>query len=79
MTSPPPRHNEEEFIDELLSRVIAAPLPDRLDREIVVVDDCSSDGSAVVVENFTAPSMKARICHRGCETQMPIREARIPA
>jgi glycosyltransferase involved in cell wall biosynthesis len=56
-----PMYNEEEFIHELLSRVVAAPLPDGLDREIVVVDDCSSDGSAEVVENFTAASPDVRI------------------
>jgi hypothetical protein len=34
----------------------SAPAGD-LDREIVVVDDCSGDGSAEVVENFRAASV----------------------
>lgn len=40
-----PLYNEEEFIGALLQRVLAAPLPDGLDREIIVVDDGSTDGS----------------------------------
>jgi len=49
-----PLFNEEEFIGELLRRVLAAPLPAGLAREIIVVDDCSNDGSAEVVEDFMA-------------------------
>ena len=49
-----PLYNEEEFIQEVLERVIAAPLPEGLDREIIVVDDCSRDGSAEIVESFIA-------------------------
>ncbi|HWF09758.1 MAG TPA: bifunctional glycosyltransferase/class I SAM-dependent methyltransferase [Bryobacteraceae bacterium] len=45
-----PLYNEEEFIGELLARVIRAPLPEDLEREIIVVDDCSTDGSPAIVE-----------------------------
>jgi SAM-dependent methyltransferase len=47
-----PLYNEEEFIGTLLERVIAAPLPDGLRREIIVVDDGSSDDSAKIVAEF---------------------------
>ena len=49
-----PLYNEEEFIQEVLERVIAAPLPNGLGKEIIVVDDCSRDGSAEIVESFIA-------------------------
>src|SRR3979411_2158704 len=49
-----PLYNEEEFIVELLNRVVAAPLPEGLDREIIVVDDCSTDESVGAVEEFIA-------------------------
>jgi dolichol-phosphate mannosyltransferase len=49
-----PLYNEEEFIQELLTRVVAAPLPEGLDRELIVVDDCSTDDSAALVEAFIA-------------------------
>lgn len=58
-----PLYNEEEFIQELLERVAEASLPDGLDREIIVVDDCSRDGSAEIVENFIAscPGVPVRL------------------
>ncbi|HAX41697.1 MAG TPA: glycosyltransferase [Bryobacteraceae bacterium] len=43
-----PVWNEEEFLPELLRRVRAAPLPG--EREILVVDDGSTDGSAEIAE-----------------------------
>src|SRR5208283_4586141 len=49
-----PVYNEEEFIQELLARVLAAPLPAGLARELIVVDDCSTDDSAAAVEEFIA-------------------------
>src|SRR5690242_16330526 len=45
-----PLYNEEEFIAPLLDRVLAAPLPAGLERELIVVDDCSTDGSAEIAE-----------------------------
>ena len=49
-----PLYNEEEFVGTLLERVLAAPLPDGMGREIVVVDDGSTDGSAGIVEEMAA-------------------------
>ena len=46
-----PVYNEEEYVGTILERVISAPLPDGLMREIIVVDDGSTDDSAAVVEN----------------------------
>ncbi len=43
-----PVYNEEEFLGELLERVLAAPLPAGLEREVIVVDDGSDDGSAEI-------------------------------
>ncbi len=51
-----PVYNEEEYIGEVLRRVLAAPLPDGLRREIIVVDDGSSDDSARIAEEFAARS-----------------------
>lgn len=49
-----PLYNEEEFVGTLLERVLAAPLPDGLGREIVIVDDGSTDSSAAIVEGVVA-------------------------
>jgi glycosyltransferase involved in cell wall biosynthesis len=40
-----PCFNERQTIAELLARVARAPLPEGIEREIVVVDDCSTDGT----------------------------------
>jgi glycosyltransferase involved in cell wall biosynthesis len=54
-----PLYNEEEFIGPLLQRVLDAPLPDGMDREIIVVDDGSTDGSAEIAEEIAR-------CHPDC-------------
>jgi glycosyltransferase involved in cell wall biosynthesis len=45
-----PLYNEEEFVGTLLERVIVAPLPDGFEREIIVVDDGSTDSSVQEVQ-----------------------------
>jgi SAM-dependent methyltransferase len=49
-----PLFNEEEFVGTLLHRVLAAPLPDALAREVIVVDDASTDGSDKIVEEIAS-------------------------
>ncbi|HEY7337124.1 MAG TPA: glycosyltransferase [Bryobacteraceae bacterium] len=49
-----PLYNEEEFIGTVLERALAASLPRDLQREIIVVDDGSDDGSDKIVEEFSA-------------------------
>jgi glycosyltransferase involved in cell wall biosynthesis/phospholipid N-methyltransferase len=51
-----PVYNEEEFITAILDRVLSAPLPEvsgaMLDRELIVVDDFSTDGSVEYVRAY---------------------------
>jgi SAM-dependent methyltransferase len=49
-----PLFNEEQYIAEVLSRVVAATLPEGVRREIVVVDDGSTDDSAAIAESVAA-------------------------
>ena len=44
-----PLYNEAHFFPQLLAKVQAVPLP--LDKEIIVVDDCSKDGSREILQN----------------------------
>src|SRR5205823_6067596 len=44
----------EEFIAPLLDRVLAAPLPEGMEREIVIVDDGSTDGSGEIANDIAA-------------------------
>lgn len=49
-----PLYNEEEFVATLLDRVLDAPLPASMTREIIVVDDGSTDGSGEIAAEFAA-------------------------
>ena len=49
-----PVYNERRFVGELLRRVVETPLPGGLEREIVVVDDCSTDGTERVLAEAAA-------------------------
>ena len=40
-----PVYNEEATVQKLIGLVVRAPLPPRCDREIICVNDCSSDGT----------------------------------
>ncbi len=48
-----PCYNEKATVRILLNRVTSAPLPEEIKKlEIVVVDDCSSDGTRAVLEEI---------------------------
>ncbi|HVS16221.1 MAG TPA: glycosyltransferase family 2 protein [Thermoanaerobaculia bacterium] len=49
-----PVYNERATVETALRRVLAAPLPEGVEVELVVVDDCSSDGGAELLENLRA-------------------------
>jgi len=49
-----PAYNEERFIATLLERIRAVDLtPHGLEKEIIVVDDCSTDGTVEIVKGFS--------------------------
>lgn len=76
-----PVYNEEEFLPELLRRVAAVDLPGP--RELLIVDDGSTDGSAEIAEAFAAgnPGL-ARVFHhprnrgKGAAVRAALAEAR---
>ncbi len=47
-----PVYNEQAYLERCVTRVLAAPLPPRMAREVVVVDDASTDGTADLLHNL---------------------------
>jgi glycosyltransferase involved in cell wall biosynthesis/phospholipid N-methyltransferase len=49
-----PVYNERTVVERCISLVLAAPLPENMDRELIVVDDCSTDGAYAILERLAA-------------------------
>jgi len=51
-----PVYNEENTLKNIIKRVLDAPLS--MDKEVILVDDCSKDGSRKVMESLKDPRIK---------------------
>jgi glycosyltransferase involved in cell wall biosynthesis len=47
-----PVYNERTVVRASLNKVLEAPLPAGVEREIILVDDCSTDGTGAILEEF---------------------------
>ncbi len=47
-----PAYNESATIKSILEKIIEAPLPESVTREIIVVNDCSSDSTLSLLDDF---------------------------
>jgi glycosyltransferase involved in cell wall biosynthesis len=56
-----PVYNERTVIEPCLDQVLAAPLPEEMERELVVVDDRSSDGTWDILERLAAAHPQIRL------------------
>src|ERR1700676_4041414 len=56
-----PVYNERTVVERSLSLVLAAPLPENMDRELVVVDDCSTDGTGAILEMLAGYDRRIRL------------------
>jgi glycosyltransferase involved in cell wall biosynthesis len=61
-----PVYNEEATIQDLVRLVVNAPLPKGLTREIIIVNDCSKDGTAAKLDQLKElfPETDIRVTHK---------------
>lgn len=49
-----PVYNERTVVERSISQVLTAPLPENMERELVVIDDCSTDGTTEILQRLAA-------------------------
>jgi glycosyltransferase involved in cell wall biosynthesis len=56
-----PVYNERTVVERSLAQVLAAPLPENMEREVILVDDCSTDGTSAILERIAAADERIRL------------------
>jgi glycosyltransferase involved in cell wall biosynthesis len=56
-----PVYNERTVVERSLSLVLSAPLPENMDRELVIVDDCSTDGTSDILDRLARSEPRIRL------------------
>ena len=47
-----PVYNEFRGLPQVLDRVLAAPIPEGCEREVVIIDDGSTDGTSQLIQKY---------------------------
>ena len=56
-----PVYNERTVVEQSIGQVLDATLPENMDRELVIVDDCSTDGTSAILDRLAAESPQIRL------------------
>ena len=56
-----PVYNERTVVERCISLVLTAKLPESMDRELVIVDDCSTDGTYLILQRLAAAFPQIRL------------------
>jgi glycosyltransferase involved in cell wall biosynthesis len=77
-----PVYNERTMVERSLAQVLAAPLPENMERELIVVDDCSTDGTSDILDRLAVQEPSIRLFRKtvnegkGAAVRTAIQEAR---
>src|SRR5579872_2066084 len=63
-----PVYNERTVVERSLALVLAAPLPENMERELVIVDDCSTDGTSEILKRLAESNSRISL-HRHAVNQ----------
>ena len=58
-----PVYNERTVVERSISLVLNAPLPENMERELVIVNDCSTDGTADILQRLAAAFPQIQLHH----------------
>jgi glycosyltransferase involved in cell wall biosynthesis len=56
-----PVYNERTVVERCISLVLSAPLPENMERELIIVDDRSTDGTYEILERLAAAHPEIRL------------------
>ncbi len=76
-----PVYNERTVVERCISLVLTAPLPESMERELVIVDDCSTDGTWDILQRIAAQAPEIRLfrqpknCGKGAAVRTAIEKA----
>lgn len=74
-------YNERATVERSLAQVLAAPLPEAMERELIVVDDRSTDGTGAILERLAQSEPRIRLlrhevnCGKGAAVRTAIGHA----
>jgi glycosyltransferase involved in cell wall biosynthesis len=60
-----PVYNERTMVERSIAQVLSAPLPEDMERELVVVDDHSTDGTSDILDRLAAATPSIRLFRHG--------------